>query len=103
MRIALNLLIVLLEFLFGVLIEIRRLDEAVSAKLAELEIVMNDLERTNERVALLEREKDLLRAKLDAPHGSKELEEKCSSFFLFLLFSLSLSLSLLLNVPVRLL
>jgi len=70
------------------------LDEAVSAKLAELEIVMNDLERTNERVALLEREKDLLRAKLDAPHGSKELEEKCSSYFLFLLFSLSLSLSL---------
>ena len=66
------------------------LDEAVSAKLAELEIVMNDLERANERVALSEREKDLLKAKLDAPHGSRELEEKYN--FLSIVFSLSLLL-----------
>ena len=32
-------------------------DEAVSAKLAEMEIVMSDLERANERIASLERDK----------------------------------------------
>lgn len=42
---------------------------------------MNDLERANEKVAVMEREKEVLKAQLEAPQGTKQLEEQYFGLF----------------------
>jgi homeobox protein cut-like len=46
------------------------------AKLAEMEMMVSDLERANSRVAAVERRNELLRAEIEAVRSGQETEEK---------------------------
>ncbi|KAG8752038.1 hypothetical protein FRC14_007407 [Serendipita sp. 396] len=54
----------------------QRQDSEVMAKLAEMDILVSDLERANSRVAAVERRNELLRAEIEAVRTGQETEEK---------------------------
>ncbi|PVG01219.1 hypothetical protein CPB86DRAFT_773346 [Serendipita vermifera] len=54
----------------------QRQDGEAMAKLAEMEMMVSDLERANSRVAAVERRNELLRAEIEAVRSGQETEEK---------------------------
>ncbi|KAK1233177.1 hypothetical protein PQX77_003713 [Marasmius sp. AFHP31] len=57
----------------------QRQDEEVVSKLAEVDMIVADLERANSRVAALERRNEILRAETEAMRGGSESSERVKS------------------------
>ncbi|KAL0579169.1 hypothetical protein V5O48_002850 [Marasmius crinis-equi] len=55
------------------------IDEEVVSKLAEVDMIVADLERANSRIAALERRNEILRAETEAMRGGSESSEKSAS------------------------
>ncbi|KAF8635236.1 hypothetical protein AX17_004009 [Amanita inopinata Kibby_2008] len=57
----------------------QRQDQEVTTKLAEMDMIVSDLERANSRVATVERRNELLRAEIEAMRSGNEVSDKVES------------------------
>ena len=55
----------------------QRQDQEVYAKLAEMDMVVADLDRANTRVATVERRNELLRAEIESLKTGNERSDRC--------------------------